>query len=115
MTKDILVLDLSSIILVYKGYASLYDVYTCFPLHQLLESLMTGSVQYNEMAWIHLEHISTMMDIDTINVESFDVLIELMSEDLDRHMTSVIGPEYDHTKYRFLEWLDQTSVILEVL
>lgn len=114
MGSRLIVVDVRDVIESYVRYEPMYELYRHYPLKDIISTLLTGEVNYQEVIWFDLEErISCNTDIlDRIDVDAVDLFFEGLTMDLDKHISDKLGMPYEHVDCSFSRWLDNTSLIL---
>lgn len=109
-----IVVDLRDVMTDYSRQIQMYNVYTRFPLSDLVATILS-SAPYND----HGEFIWNEMDRrfqDTLDQFNFDILafyFEMLTQYLDETIRRKIPEDIDTCAYVFHRWIDSNTVILQ--
>ena len=113
MNDRLFIIDLKELLDSYVKYGTLYDVYRHYPLRKMVSNLLTFEIDYQEVLWFDMEVNINSETLDGLNLENLEVFYDILAEDLDQHMSRQLGKPFQHTECRFIEWVDNTSIILK--
>lgn len=114
--KDIptyVIIDAEEIIRIFSGYQQWYRLYECFPLSDMIRTVLCTSayVDHEQQAfWIELD--KRLPEGSEVDLDILEMFVEYLTSYLDGMITRRLPGHVDGGEYFFHNWVNNTSFMM---
>jgi hypothetical protein len=111
MRTEFVIVDLEDLIKDFSKYRDNYELYSRFPLREIIRSLMFSNIEDDQLVWLETE-IRFGDHYEKLNIDNLSFVYEVLEMSLAEYIGEKLPAHLYFADYVFDRWVSQTAMAI---